>query len=82
MRASKPSFSAVAMAAILSLVSTRVASSHVVQPHSADGIIDGCHAPLARQELQFISTSRSDDHLSSAALVRLIYVLHSQIVHG
>ena len=62
MRASKPSFSAVAMAAILSLVSTRVASSHVMQPSSADGIVDGCHAPLARQELRFIFTLCRDDH--------------------
>ena len=61
MRASKPSGSAVAMAAILSLVSTRVASSHVLQPSSADGIIDSCHVPPARQELQFISTLRRDD---------------------
>ena len=61
MRASKPSFSAVTVAATLLLVSTCVASFHVVQPHSADGIIDGCHAPLARQELQFISTLRRDD---------------------
>ena len=61
MRASKPSGSAVAMAAILSLVSTRVASSHAVLPHSADGIIDGCNVPLARQELPFISTLRHDD---------------------
>ena len=61
MRASKPSGSAVAMAAILSLVSTRVASSHAVQPHSADGIIDGCHAPLARQELRFMSTLLHDE---------------------
>ena len=60
MRASKPSGSTAAMAAILSLVSTRVASSHVVQPHSADGIIDGCHAPPARQELLFIYTLRHD----------------------
>ena len=60
MRASKPSFSAVAMAATLRLVSTRVASFHVVQPHSADGIIDGCHAPLARQELPCISTMCHD----------------------
>ena len=61
MRASKSSCSAVTMAATLSLVSTRVVSSHVVQPHSADGIIDGCHAPLARQELPLISTLRHDD---------------------
>ena len=61
MRASKPSCSAVAMIAILSLVSTRVASTHVVQPHSADGIIDGCHVPLARQELSHISTLICDD---------------------
>ena len=61
MRASKPSFSAVAMTATLRLVSTRVASPHVVQPHSADGIIDGCHAPPARQELPFIYTLRHDD---------------------
>ena len=60
MRASKPSGSVVAMAAILSLVSTRVASSHAVLPHSADGIIDGCHAPLARQELSFTYTLRND----------------------
>jgi hypothetical protein len=60
MRASKPSFSAVAMAATLRLVSTRVASFHVVQPHSADGIIDGCHALLARQELSFTYTLRND----------------------
>ena len=38
-----------------------VAASHVTKPHSADGIIDGCHAPLARQELRFISTLRHDD---------------------
>ena len=61
MRASKPSCSAVAVAAILRLFSSPVASSHVVQPHSADDIIDGCHAPLARQELQFISTLRRED---------------------
>ena len=61
MRASKPSFSAVAMAATLRLVSTRVASFHAVQPRSADGIIDGCHAPPARQELPFIYTLRHDD---------------------
>ena len=61
MRASKLSCSAVAVAAILRLVSTRVASSHVVQPSSADGIVDDCHAPLARQELPFISTLRRDD---------------------
>jgi hypothetical protein len=60
MRASKPSFSAVAMTATLRLVSTRVASFHVVQPHSADGIIDCCHAPLARQELSFTYTLRND----------------------
>jgi hypothetical protein len=59
-RASKPSSSVVVMAAIMRLVSTRVASSHVVQPHFADGIIDGCHAPHARQ-LQVISTLRHDD---------------------
>ena len=62
MRASKPSCSAVTVAAILRLVITRVASSHVLQPHSADGIIDGCHAPSARQELSFIYTLRYDDH--------------------
>ena len=61
MRASKPSFSAVTVAATLLLVSTCVASSHFVQPHSADGIIDGCHAPLARQELSHISTLICDD---------------------
>ena len=61
MRANKPSCSAVTMAATLRLVSTRVASSHVVQPSSADGIVDDCHAPLARQELSFISTLRHDD---------------------
>ena len=61
MRASKPSFSAVAMAAIMCLVSTRVASSHVLQSRSADGITDGFHVPLARQELPFISTLRHDD---------------------
>ena len=61
MRASKPNFSAVAMAATLRLVSTRVASFHVVQPSSADSIIDCCHMPLARQELPFISTLRHDD---------------------
>ena len=61
MRASKPSFSAVTVAAILRLVSTRVASSHVMHPHSADGITDGFHVPLARQELPFISTLRHDD---------------------
>ena len=61
MRASKPSFSAVTVAATLRLVSTRVASFHVVQPHSADGIIDGCHVPLARQELSHISTLICDD---------------------
>ena len=60
MRASKPSGSAVTVAAILRLVSTRVASSHVLQPRSADGIIDGCHAPLARQELRFIFTLRRE----------------------
>ena len=60
MRESKPSGSAVAMAVILSFVSTRVASSHVLQSRSADGIIDGCHAPLARQELPLISTLRYD----------------------
>ena len=41
MRASKLRCSAVAVAAILRLFSSPVASSHVVQPHSADGIIDG-----------------------------------------
>ena len=46
MRASKPSFSAVTVAAILRLVGTPVASSHILQPRSADSIIDGCHAPL------------------------------------
>ena len=51
MRASKPSCSAVTMAVILRLVSTRVGSSHVMHPHSADGIIDSCHEPPARQEL-------------------------------
>ena len=61
MRASQPSFSAVAMAAALRLVSTRVASFHVVQPHSADGIIDGCSAPLARQELRITYTMSHDD---------------------
>ena len=61
MRASKPSFSAVAMAAILRPASMRVAWSHVVQPSSADGIIDGCHVPLARQELSHISTLICDD---------------------
>ena len=61
MRASKPSFSAVTVAAALRLVSTRVASSHAVLPHSADGIIDGCHAPPARQEMRFDSTLRGDD---------------------
>ena len=61
MRASKPSFSAVAVAATLRLVSTCVASSHVVQPSSADGIIESFHAPPARQELPFMSTLRHDD---------------------
>ena len=61
MRASKASCSAMSMAAILRLVGTCVASTHVVQPRSADGIIDDCHAPLARQELQFISTLRHED---------------------
>ena len=61
MRESKPSGSAVAMAAVLCLVSTFVASSHILQPRSADSIIDGCHVPLARQELRFISTLLHDD---------------------
>ena len=61
MRASKLSCCAVAVAAILRLVSTRVALSHAMQPHSADGIIDGCHAPPARQEMRFDSTLRRDD---------------------
>ena len=61
MRASKPSFSAMTVAATLRLVSTRVASTHVVKPRSTDGIIDGCHVPPARQELQFIYTLRRDD---------------------
>ena len=61
MRASKPSCSAVTVTVILRLVSTRVASSHVLQSRSADGIIDSCHAPLARQELPFISTLRYDN---------------------
>ena len=61
MRASKPNCSAVTVAAILRRVSTRVASSHVLQPRSAEGIIDCCHAPLARQELPFVSTLRRDD---------------------
>ena len=61
MHASKPSSSAVTVSAILRLVSTRIASSHVMQPRSVDGIIDSRHAPLARQELPFISTLRRDD---------------------
>ena len=61
MRASKPSFSAVAVAAILRLVGPRDASSHVMQTRSADGIIDGCHAPPARQELPFIYMLRQVD---------------------
>ena len=61
MRASKPSCSTVAMAGSMRLVSTCVASSHVVQPSSADGIVGCCHAPPARQELLFISTLRQDD---------------------
>ena len=60
-RASKPSCPAVAMTAVLRLDSTRVASSHVLQPSSADGMVDGCHAPPAQQELQFISTLRRED---------------------
>ena len=61
MRASKPSSSAVTVAAILRLVSTRIASSHIVKPCSADGIVDSRHAPLARQELEFIYTLRRED---------------------
>ena len=61
MRASKPSFSAVTVAAILRLVGTPVASSHVMKPCSADGIIDCCPAPLARQELPLTSTLCRDD---------------------
>ena len=61
MRASKPSFSAVTVAAILRLVSTRVASSHFLKPRSADSIIDDCHAPPAQQELKFMSTRRDGD---------------------
>ena len=56
MRASEPGCSAVPMGAILRRMRSSVAASHVTQPHSADGIIDGCSAPLARQELRFIST--------------------------
>ena len=61
MRASKPSCSAMAVAATLRLSGPRAASSHGMQTHSADGIIGGCHTPLARQELPFVSTLRRED---------------------
>ena len=61
MRASTPSCSAVTVGAVLRRMRSSSPRLTCHESPLADGIIDCCHAPLARQELPFVSTLRRDD---------------------